>query len=837
MLPPQTRLGRYEILGLLGSGGMGEVYRARDPRLSRDVAIKVLRGGGSDRGQVERFEREARAAGGLNHHAIVSVFDVGTHEGSPYVVTELLTGQTLRRRLEAGPLALRKTLEYASEIASGLAAAHEEGIVHRDLKPENLFLTDDDRVKILDFGLAKLLRRPSLGSSWEDAKSALSTEPGTVFGTAGYMAPEQIRGERVDQRADIFALGCLLYEMLTGRRAFPRGNPVETMNAILNDEAAEMGPTVPPGIEHLVRRCLEKRPEDRLQSVRDVDIALDAVSTESGRVLAPPAAGRRLWRGGALAVAALALGAALGFVLRPPATRPVTLERLTYRRGNITGARFAPDGQTIFFSAAWEGQPTEVFSTLPGAMQGRALGLVGWDVAALSPQGELALSRRPPNVRSLRFLGTLARVPATGGVPRDVLQDVWSSDWSRDGTALAVVREGQPRRIELPIGHVVATSEGHPRMLRVSPDGRAVAFVEIGRSDHSDRIVVADLSGSVRKLAADLDVLGLAWAPDGREVWYSATPGVLAAVNRDGRRRTLAQLAGNLVLHDVARDGRTALVSHVSDRASLVWSPAEGPERDLSWLEGSYVAALGTRHVLFSEWLEGGGRQGSVVLRSLDGAPAVRLGDGDAQDLSPDGRWALARTRSERREHVLLPTGLGTARVLPHHDLVSTAEPAQWAPDGRHILFSAVAASGGPPTSFVQNVGDGGIRPLTPRGVTVSGPVSPRGLVYSPVQHALYPLAGGEPRPLPQRPPGALEVVGWSEDGSVAYVLETNVPVPACVMTLDLATGRTALHREFAPRDLAGITRVYPLKLGPDRRSWAYSAYRMLSDLYLLRLP
>jgi dipeptidyl aminopeptidase/acylaminoacyl peptidase len=515
----------------------------------------------------------------------------------------------------------------------------------------------------------------------------------------------------------------------------------------------------------------------------------------------------------------------------------VTLERLTYRRGNVTGARFAPDGQTIFYSAAWEGQPAEVFSTLPGAMQGRALGFLGWDVAALSPQGELALSRRPPNVRAMRFLGTLARVPATGGVPRDVLEDVWSADWSRDGAALAVVREGQPRRIELPVGRVVATSEGHPRMLRVSPDGMAVAFVEIGRSDHSDRIVVADLSGSVRKLAADLDVLGLAWAPDGREVWYSATPGVLAAVNRDGRRRTLAQLAGNLVLHDVARDGRTALVSHVSDRASLVWSPAEGPERDLSWLEGSYVAALGTRHVLFSEWLEGGGRQGSVVLRSLDGAPAVRLGDGDAQDLSPDGRWALARTRSPRRDHVLLPTGLGTARVLPHHDLVSTAEPAQWAPDGQHILFSAVLASGGPPTSFVQSVDDGGIRPLTPRGVTVSGPVSPRGLVYSPAQHALYPLAGGEPRPLPRRPPGALEVVGWSEDGGVAYVLETNVPVPACVMTVDLATGRTALHREFAPRDLAGITRVYPLKLGPDRRSWAYSAYRMLSDLYLLRLP
>ena len=284
-ISPNTTLGHYNITSKIGAGGMGEVYLARDTRLDREVAIKiVLADIANDGDRLQRFEQEARATSALNHPNILTVYDVGTHDGSPYIVAELLEGEELRQRLDEGPLPLRKTIDYAHQIISGLSAAHEKGIVHRDLKPENLFITKDDRVKILDFGIAKLRAAKLEGSSLEDATRRAITNPGVVMGTVGYMSPEQVRGQSTDYRSDIFSFGAILYEMITGRRAFRRETMAETMSAILKeepDEPTESNPNISPSLERIVRRCLEKKPERRFQSTSDLGFALEALSTTS----------------------------------------------------------------------------------------------------------------------------------------------------------------------------------------------------------------------------------------------------------------------------------------------------------------------------------------------------------------------------------------------------------------------------------------------------------------------------------------------------------------------------------------------------------------------------
>src|SRR5438477_4058724 len=315
-----TRLGPYEILSPLGAGGMGEVYRARDNRLARDVAVKVLPADFSmEPDRLRRFEQEARAASALNHPNILTIHDIGTQDGAPYVVSELLEGETLRQRLSSGALASRKVLDYAAQLARGLAPAHEKGIVHRDLKPENLFVTKDGRVKILDFGLAKLTRPEAPSDPGTQARTvAHGTEPGVVMGTVGYMSPEQVRGEAADARSDIFSLGAVLYEMLTGNRAFRAASAVETLNAILKDDPSELSQTgheVSPALERMTRRCLEKNREERFQSAGDLAFALEeAASSASSPASAPLAVRPRTMpvsRPAVVVIAVVALLAAL----------------------------------------------------------------------------------------------------------------------------------------------------------------------------------------------------------------------------------------------------------------------------------------------------------------------------------------------------------------------------------------------------------------------------------------------------------------------------------------------------------------------------------------------
>src|SRR5580700_2462661 len=341
-----TRLGPYEIVAPLGAGGMGEVYRARDTRLGRDVAIKVLPEAlANDADRLRRFEQEARTIAALNHPNILGIHDIGAHDGAPFLVSEFLEGQTLREKLASGPLPVRRAIEYALGIAQGLAAAHEKGIVHRDLKPENVFITRDGRIKVLDFGLAKLVS-PEENHETTVTLSSPATLPGMVMGTVGYMSPEQVRGEPIDPRSDIFSFGAVLHEMLTGKRAFKRETSAETMTAVLREEPPELNETGwqgPLGLQRILARCLEKNVERRFQSASDLAFAIESLGgTSSTKSAAQPKIKRAWLPWAATALGVLALAAVVWTVGRWSGTKTQPkFTRLTYQRGYLSNARFA----------------------------------------------------------------------------------------------------------------------------------------------------------------------------------------------------------------------------------------------------------------------------------------------------------------------------------------------------------------------------------------------------------------------------------------------------------------------------------------------------------------
>src|SRR5438094_9701785 len=394
-IPAGTRFASYEIDEALGAGGMGEVYRARDPRIGRDVAIKILRAAtAADPDRLSRFQQEAHAAGILNHPNLLTIFDLGTADSTPYIASELLEGETLRDRMHDSPVAARRSLDYAVQIANGLAAAHDKGIVHRDLKPENIFVCRDGRVKILDFGLAKL--RPSLAEYSDVATVRRDTDPGTVLGTAGYMSPEQVRGESVDHRSDIFSFGAILYEMLSGGRAFNGDTNVEIMSAVLRHEPPEIiraTPPVHPAVDRTIRHCLEKDPLERFQSTRDLKFQLEMAAeglysgTETTRAYGSPF--RRRWLMALLiALSLIALSLPLLLARLSAKREPPAYKRLTFRSGAVGTARFSSDGRTVVYGAAWEDNPSEIFVSRVDSSDARPLGIGSSELLAVAKNGE-----------------------------------------------------------------------------------------------------------------------------------------------------------------------------------------------------------------------------------------------------------------------------------------------------------------------------------------------------------------------------------------------------------------------------------------------------------------
>jgi eukaryotic-like serine/threonine-protein kinase len=853
-------IGHYQIISLLGKGGMGEVYRARDTRLGREVAIKVLpREYSADADRLRRFEREARAAGMLNHPNILTIYDVGIHDGAPYLVSELLEGVTLREQLRGAALPLRRAFDYAVQMARGLAAAHDKGIVHRDLKPENLFITKDGRLKILDFGLAKL-RQPPPGSAVDTGAPThpLNTAPGVVMGTVGYMSPEQVRAEEVDHRSDIFAFGAILYEMLAGLPAFRGASAAETMNAVLKEEPSDLSQTnrnIAPALERLMRRCLEKSAEERFQSARDLAFALEALSGASApsavaQAVAPVRSRRRLWLllASALLIATVALGAF--FAGKRVEKTPPEFHRLTFRRGKISAARFAPDGQTIFYSATWQGESSpQIYSTRPESPESRPLGQSDAHLLAISASGEMAIALHPSHLGGgANIKGTLAQMPMNGSAPRPVLQDVIAADWAPDGRRLAIVRELNGRnRLEFLSGTVLyETTDVIPR-LRISPKGELIAFAE-GRSSAEDSsIAVVDHAGKKKSLSNGWSVItGIAWSPGGDEIWFTAGKVLgnvaLYAVTLSGEERLVAQVPHGMYLFDISHDGRILLASFSINKEIKCLPPNEVQERDLSWLDWGHVADISVdgRMLLLTEGGEGGGAGRTAYLRKTDGSPPIPLGKGDAQALSPDGAWALVihRTRFPSpvsSQVMLLPIGAGESRALTHNQINWLR--AIWFPDGKRILLSG-NEQGQNPRSYILELEGGKPRPITPEG-TVGRLVSPDGrwLITSNAQQklSLFPVAGGDPRPIPGQA-SRDEPIQWSTDGGSIYVRQDGGDLNIMrVYRLDLATGRRGLWKEYIPADPVRAAQFLPLALTPDGNSYAYTYARNFYDLYLVK--
>jgi Tol biopolymer transport system component/predicted Ser/Thr protein kinase len=842
-----SRLGPYEVLAPLGAGGMGEVYRARDAKLGREIAIKVLPAAtASDPDRRQRFEQEARAASALNHPNILTVYDIGEADGTIYIAMELVEGKTLRELIASDdPLPTKKLLEFAVQIAEGLAKAHAAGIVHRDLKPENLMVSKDGFVKILDFGLAKLTETVSRDASMLPTAIAAPTEPGTVMGTAGYMSPEQASGQPVDYRSDQFTLGAILYEMATGKRAFQRKTGAETLVAIIREEPEPIGslaPRAPTPVRWIVERLLAKDPEERYASTRDLARDLKSVrdhltetSFSGGLEAAEPAKARR--RGRALpAIAALVVGIAAGFLLRnvtgAKAGPPPEIKRLTYARGAVRGARFAPDGQTIVYGAAWEGLPLEIFSTRADSSESRSLGLPSADVLAVSATGELAISLHRRYMFGFQSVGTLARVPLAGGAPREILENVEDADWSPDGSNLAVTRVVANRgRVEYPVGKVLYDNAGWTSSVRVSPDGRLVAFIDHPqKGDNNGALKVVDANGKVR-LNGPFALRGIAWSPRGDEVWSSGRGGI-TATSLDGKSR-IAWLAPGGGITDIARDGRVLCSVNSSRREMVGLAPGEKTERNLTWLNWSFPIDMSSdgRTILFNEQNL---KPLGIYLRKLDGSPAVRIGEGNAIGFSPDGLWALSIKELENGQFTILPTGAGETKELAKTGIACNS--ATYFPDGRRILISGNEPGHGS-RLFVQDVSGLKPRAISPEGVsfTFAGAVTPDGksvVATGPDRRlAIYPIEPGEPRPLPGQDPEDVPL-RWTPDGSALFVYHPSAP-PLRVETIDVKTGRRALWKELRPPDPSGVDQVGPILISPDEKSYVYSYRRALDELYL----
>lgn len=840
------KLGNYEIVEKLGEGGMGEVWRARDARLNRSVAVKVLPSEfAGDPARRSRFEQEARALGALNHPNIVAIYDVGQSEGQAYLVSELVEGESLRKVIDRGAVAGRKLVDIAVQSAEAIAAAHALGIVHRDLKPENIMLTREGRVKVLDFGLAK---QSVAAAQRAEAETVALSQPGMVFGTVGYMAPEQVRGEPVDARSDIFSLGCVLYELATGRRAFEGKSAADVMSAILREDPPEMtgsGVTAPAPLESIVRRCLEKEPAQRFQSAADLAFALrsttSAVSSPSSSTKAVRP--RANWKPAAAAAIGAVVLFAGGYFLRArlsPRVQP-EFHRITFNEGRVTSARFTPDAQNVVYSASWEGGPERIYLATPGNPEARDLGISDAELLSVSSKGDMAFLVGP---FSPDGSGTLARSAIAGGQSRQVLEKVLLADWSPDGSELAVVRKvGTKARIEYPLGKVLFETDWPPFSLRVSPDGQHVAVTHYTKGSRIGLLlfdrkgtmqVLGDLSGHTSGVSAS----PLYWARDGSEIWYrsfdSSDQNTIYAMDMHGKSRVVARFPGEVRLFDVADDGRVLMSTESGRKGIRGAAPGETTERDLSCLESSDLKGISEDgSVIVADVLgESGGPKGSIYLRKTDGSPAVRLGDGSALAISPDGKFVTGypSRESATKQFELMPTGPGEIKPTPKGIVMG------WLSGDQNYLLATDGGSRGTVQFCAWDARTDKMRAVSPKGMPQARPiVSPDRRFYlaqSPEHRwSVYSVDTGEGRPVPGLTEHDLPI-NWRADGRALYIAthhDMNQMIPVSV--IDSVSGNRTAWKMLHPT--IPVDALANLQITPDGRAYAYNYTFMRSELYV----
>jgi serine/threonine protein kinase len=837
--------GHYRILEKIGAGAMGDIFRARDERLGRDVALKLIRGGASNNpDHLRRFEQEARAAAALNHPNIVAIYDVGFEGTTPYIVSELLVGKNLRERLMEGAIPLRDAVAYGVQIANGLSAAHDRHIVHRDLKPENLFLTNDGRIKILDFGVAKLLL-PT-----EDAQNApTATKHGAMIGTVAYMSPEQLRTKPVDHRSDVFSLGAILYEMLTRCRAFGAENDADTITAVLREEPPESNlddAKIPAGYRDVVRHCLEKDPGHRFQSAKDLAFALETLSGKSGGTI--PLSRRKSnaklllpWAFAGL----LALATALLLIERRiPTVRP-EYQRLTYEAGTVFAGRFAPDG-SVLYSAAWNGDGLQLFTTVGNSPQIQPLNPPDATLLAVSKANELALAMHGTHNGQLEpDHSMLADAPLAGGSPREIMADVPWADWDHDGKQLAIVHFANGRSVlEYPIGTVLYQTTGRISDIRFSPQGDKIAFMDHPADwDGRGSVCVTDLSGHVQTLSGPwASERGLAWRPDGKEIWFSAVDRGnnlnLMAVTLSRKLRMVLNTPEGITLQDIAADGR--VLATVNSRRLEMALSVRGVTNDsvLSWHDWNVIKDISrdNQFVVFEDSSEAAGSKYAVARRKLDGSLPTRLGDGSAGGLSPDGKWAVSIDPDSSAKVTLLPIGPGQPRAVDAGGLERIQNGwAHFTSDGKNLLVNG-NEPGHAKRCYLLSLGGGKARAVTTDGVDC-GPISPddRFLATDGPNSStvLYPLDGGSPRPLPQTGT-AFVAVQWSTDGSSLYGYHLG-ELPAKIYALNIATGKETELQELRPGAPAGVVKIAPVVVSRDGTHFAYSYSVVLSSLYIIK--
>ncbi|MBK8725503.1 MAG: protein kinase [Holophagaceae bacterium] len=859
-LQPGTRLGPYEILSPLGSGGMGEVWKAKDSRLDRFVAVKVLPEQlGSNAEALARFEREAKAVAALNHPNILSIFDTGSHEGVAFAVMELLEGESLRDRLVHGPLPPRKAAELAIQMARGLAAAHDKGLIHRDLKPDNLWVTADGRLKILDFGLAKPAALPrSISQSFMETEALgqaqpVNTQKGLILGTMGYMSPEQVRGEGVDARSDIFSFGVVLFEMLTGRRAFARPTAAETIAAILKEDPPDLDDTskpIPPGLRRILDHCLEKSPASRFHDAHDLAFALESASGQSMELevlLKPKRRPFRFWPWalGLLLLPALAGAWWLGRSAKPT----LAFKQITFRRGNVLRARFTPDGQNIVYSAAWDGHPSEIFMSRMDGSGVRAIGLARADLLAVNGRGELLILLKSSQwTGTSASSGTLALATLDGGTPREILGRVKGADFAPDGQTLAVIfqdQDGGPQHLDYPLGTRLLTSNsellGAPR---ISPDGGRVAFVHAttalgavgteGGSSAKRGIAVVDRAGKRRDLSVEGTVWDeyLVWSRDGKELYYATRAG-LRAVDLEGRVRVLTADATPSLIHDLSPQGRMLLERELYTTSSEV--RLGGQSLDLGWQENTYISGFsrdGSLALLF----ETGGNdtnKNRPLLRRFDHSPPKVLAPGIPQDLNPSGDLALVFLPGEQPKLVAVPTGLGAPRELGLAGWAPTG--GRFAKDGHRVF--ATARQGAGPLRLLSLPVDGGPGSLLPGSIQNVKAAAPDGRSFLCVDAQGRPSLAGEDGVTVRALPWTLEpgeaIVDWLAPDE-ALLTHPEDALHLRLERVELSTGRRTVWQRLVPPDPGNVTRLYNVRVSGDGQTIGYTYTRILvSDLLL----